>query len=81
MQWVLHRQAIALFDTYSSYGDNEALELFARQTLPTLLQHLHMIEDAENASQCSPHFQPPPASKKHRHRQAESDPANPSNKE
>ena len=39
-----HRDAIALFDTYSKSGDNSDLKSWAATTLPHLKEHLNMAE-------------------------------------
>lgn len=43
-QLTAHQNAVALFQAYSSGGDNPVLKKFAGQTLPTLKKHLSMVE-------------------------------------
>jgi len=40
-----HKQAVALFTSYSKNGQNADLKQFAQKTLPTLKHHLQMAED------------------------------------
>lgn len=39
MQEKAHKEAVALFMSYSQYGDNAAIKKFASDTLPTLRMH------------------------------------------
>ncbi len=39
-QVAAHEEAVALYTAYSQNGDNEALQAFATETLPTLQEHL-----------------------------------------
>jgi len=41
-----HRDAISLFETYASTGDNPELQKFAQDTLPTLKKHLEEVQAA-----------------------------------
>lgn len=43
-QVAAHREAVALYSAYAESGDNEALVAFARETLPTIEQHLAEAE-------------------------------------
>jgi putative membrane protein len=43
MQANAHQEAITMFQTYSSQGDDPALRTFARRTLPTLQMHAEMV--------------------------------------
>lgn len=43
MQANAHREAITMFQTYASQGDDPALRSFARRTLPTLQMHADMV--------------------------------------
>jgi putative membrane protein len=40
-----HEEAVALFDRYSRDGDDRDLKSFATQTLPTLKEHLSLIQE------------------------------------
>ena len=40
-----HREAVALFRSYSKAGKTEPLKSFAQKTLPTLEHHLTMVQD------------------------------------
>lgn len=44
MQRKAHADAVKLFETYASGGDNAALKTFAQQTVDTLKTHQRMIE-------------------------------------
>jgi putative membrane protein len=39
-----HEQAVKMFEQYAENGDNEALQIFAVKTLPTLRMHLDSAE-------------------------------------
>jgi len=43
MQLRGHKDAVALFDSYSQQGDDPNLKSFAAKTLPTLKEHLDMV--------------------------------------
>lgn len=43
MQVSAHKEAVALFDAFSTNGSEGPLKDFARKTLPTLQQHLEMV--------------------------------------
>src|SRR5215212_4340191 len=49
MQVTAHRDAVSLFDQYAQNGDNQQLKQFAQQTLPTLREHLQLVEQLQNA--------------------------------
>jgi predicted outer membrane protein len=49
MQITAHRDAVSLFDQYAQNGDNQQLKQFAQQTLPALREHLHSVEQIQNA--------------------------------
>jgi putative membrane protein len=40
-----HKDAVSLFQRYSSGGDNAGLKEWATSTLPTLQTHLQMAQD------------------------------------
>ncbi len=44
-QLAAHRNTIDLFQQYADQGDNQQLQQFAQQTLPTLQEHLEMVQD------------------------------------
>jgi putative membrane protein len=46
-----HEQAISLFETEAQNGKDPNLKNFAATTLPTLKEHLHMIEAAQTGAQ------------------------------
>jgi putative membrane protein len=43
-QLAAHQEAVALFTSYSSTGDNAELVVFAKETLPTLQMHLDHVQ-------------------------------------
>jgi putative membrane protein len=49
MQVTAHRDAVNLFDQYAQNEDNQQLKQFAQQTLPALREHLHSVEQIQNA--------------------------------
>jgi putative membrane protein len=44
-QQLAHQEAVALFGAYATGGEDEALRSFAETVLPTLRQHLQLVED------------------------------------
>lgn len=50
MQLQAHQEAVALFTSYSQGGDNPDLKAFATKTLPTLKEHLAMVQKAQKGS-------------------------------
>jgi putative membrane protein len=44
-QLAAHQEAVALFSSYASNGDNAQLVEFAKMTLPTLQMHLEHVQD------------------------------------
>ncbi|HEY8351918.1 MAG TPA: DUF4142 domain-containing protein [Sphingomonadales bacterium] len=48
-QVMAHREAITLFESFASKGDDPSLRLFAIATLPGLVRHLEMVEAAQKA--------------------------------
>lgn len=50
-QLAAHQEAVGLFSTYSSNGDNPPLVAFARRTLPTLERHLVEIQAVGGSAQ------------------------------
>lgn len=46
-----HQNAVQLFQQYAQGGDNQQLQQFAQQTLPTLQQHLDMARNLQQGSQ------------------------------
>jgi putative membrane protein len=55
MQRDAHSDAVALFESYASDGDNPKLKAFAQETVPTLKMHQEMIEKiASTMSDSSP---------------------------
>ena len=40
-----HQEAVQLFQSYASNGDNAPLKQFASNTLPTLQKHLQHVQD------------------------------------
>jgi putative membrane protein len=49
-----HREAVALFQGYSSGGDNADLKSWAGQTLPTLQHHLQEAQNLPTSAAASP---------------------------
>uniref|UniRef100_UPI001E5C2DEA DUF4142 domain-containing protein n=1 Tax=Microvirga roseola TaxID=2883126 RepID=UPI001E5C2DEA len=49
MQVTAHRNAVNLFQQYAQNGDNQQLQQFAQQTVPTLREHLQSIQQIQNA--------------------------------
>jgi putative membrane protein len=49
MQVTAHRDAVNLFDQYAQSGDNQQLKQFAQQTVPTLREHLQMVEQIQTS--------------------------------
>jgi putative membrane protein len=45
MQAVAHMEAVSLFQTFAKGGDNEAVQAFAAETLPTLVMHLDHVKE------------------------------------
>jgi putative membrane protein len=45
-----HRQAIRLFQRYADSGTNQALQTFAKDTLPTLQEHADMLKNIKKPS-------------------------------
>jgi putative membrane protein len=45
MQAVAHMEAVYLFRTFAEGGDNEAVQAFAAETLPVLVNHLEHVQD------------------------------------
>ena len=45
MQAVAHMEAVSLFQTYARGGDNETVQAFAAETLPTLVEHLDHVKE------------------------------------
>jgi putative membrane protein len=51
MQVDAHKEAVALFQTFSKQGDDAALQAFALKTLPILQIHNDMIEKISNQTE------------------------------
>jgi len=51
MQTQAHKEAVALFSTYASSGDDPALKEFAKKTLPVLKMHERHVKDLAAAHQ------------------------------
>jgi putative membrane protein len=47
MQAQAHKEAVQLFQTYATSGDDAALKSFASATLPTLKQHLQHVQQLQ----------------------------------
>jgi putative membrane protein len=43
-----HKEAVALFQRYAQNGRNQPLRAFAQRTLPTLEEHLDMVQNLSN---------------------------------
>jgi putative membrane protein len=43
-QQLAHQEAVALFGAYATGGEDQGLRSFAEMTLPTLRQHLDLVE-------------------------------------
>lgn len=54
MQRTAHADAVKLFESYASDGDNAALKTFAKDMVPTLKAHQQMVEDIASKMAAGP---------------------------
>lgn len=53
-QIAAHEETIAMFEDYVDHGNNRVLRNFAVDTLPTLRQHLALVQNLAEAGQANP---------------------------